>query len=378
MGKVILFGGGGSGVPVDEMTNPATASDVYSGNTFATKNSDELLTGNVQNKTTSHTQTLNETWKIPAGYHDGSGKVTQNLTYIGAQTGTIGANGSVAIKAGYHNGSGKITVNNPKYTGSAIYPGTSNTTLNTNGKVIDGKLYIPAQPNLTAANIVRGKSIFGVAGGFDTLAAMKRDQQVYNGSSFFGWMAGGVVLNPRGFGAFGIGNMWCNNESTNVIYPSGSLYLEKTDSSSSSGTFGREEEYAARLVSAKSIDFSQFSKIRVTGTYTATIKATGSYDGVRFGHPYIGLFLRFYEITNVSGTTSLKASGNRLKTSEIDTTDWKNPVTKTISFDLQDNISSWSENHGFLRLKVWNTGYDNTEGYYLYSKCVITGIWLYV
>ena len=68
MGKAILFRGGGSGVPVDEMTNPATASDVYSGNTFATKDSDELLTGNVQNKTTSHTQTLNETWTIPAGF----------------------------------------------------------------------------------------------------------------------------------------------------------------------------------------------------------------------------------------------------------------------------------------------------------------------
>lgn len=378
MGKAILFGGGGSGVHVDEMTSPAAAGDVYSGDTFATKDNEELVTGTVADKTTSHTQTLNETWTIPAGYHDGTGKVKQNLTYVGKQTSTINANGSVSITPGYHNGTGTVTANNSHYAGGSVLPGTKDTVLKTSGKVLDAKLYIPKQANLVANNIVRGKSIFGVAGGFDTLAAMKRDQQIFNGSSFFGWMAGGVVLNPRGFGSFGSGNDWCKNESSNVSYPSGSLYLEKTDSSSSSGTFGREEEYAARLVSAKSIDFSQFSKIRVTGTYTATIKARGSYDGTFFGHPYIGLFLRFYELTNVSRTTSRKASGKRLSTSKIDTTDWRNPVTKTISFDLQDDISSWTENNGFLLFKVWNDGYDNGEGYYLYSKCVITGIWLYV
>lgn len=373
MGKAILFGGGGSGVPVDEMTNPAAASDVYSGNTFATKNSDELLTGNVQNKTTSHTQTLNETWTIPAGYHDGSGKVTQNLTYIGAQTGTIGANGSVAIRAGYHNGSGKITVNNPKYTGSAVYPGTSNTTLNTNGKVIDSKLYIPAQTNLTANNIVRGKSIFGVAGGFDTLATMKRDQQVYNGSSFFGWMNGGVIINNRGWGdAYGSASYWNGySDHREVDITSGSLFVEHNSH------IGYDEEYSARLISAKSIDFSQFSRIRLTGNLAVSMKAYGDRYATAHYTVYQYAVFRFYEYTNVSGTRKKVASTSTETSPSLESSDWRNTYTGSVNFDESFDISSWSEKNGFLGLRVWD-GHDSHEGEYYHTKVTITGIWLYV
>lgn len=379
MGKAILFGGGGSGVPVDEMTNPAAAGDVYSGNTFATKNSDELLTGNVQNKTTSHTQTLNETWTIPAGYHDGSGKVTQNLTYIGAQTGTIGANGSVAIRAGYHNGSGKITANNPKYTGGAVYPGTSNKTLDTNGKVIDGKLYIPAQSNLTAANIVRGKSIFGVAGGFDTLATMKRDQQVYNGSSFFGWMNGGVILNADVGDRYGASVYWCNNKSDNVSHTSGSLF-EEVSESTGYATLGTDVKYTPKLISAKSIDLSMYSKLRLTGSYTATVQATGNRYATRFGHVDICVGIRPSEYTNVSGKGTIHRVSqlDSLWTPSIETTNWQNSETKTVNYDLTFDISSWTEKNGFLGIQIYNFGYDYHEGYYYYQKFTITGIWLYV
>lgn len=373
MGKAILFGGGGSGVPVDEMTNPAAAGDVYNGNTFATKDSDELLTGNVQNKTTSHTQTLNETWKIPAGYHDGSGKVTQNLTYIGAQTGTIGANGSVAIKAGYHNGSGKITVNNPKYTGSAVYPGTSNKTLDTNGKVIDGKLYIPAQPNLTAANIVRGKSIFGTAGGFDTLATIKRDQQVYNGSSFFGWMNGGVIINNKGWGdSWGSTGYWNGySDHKEVDITSGSLFVE------SDSYIGYDEKYSARLISAKSIDFSQFSRIRLTGNLAVSMKAYGDQHATRHFTVYQRAILRFHELTNVSGTIKKVASTTSEGSAYLESSDWRNTYTGSTNFDLSFDISSWSEKNGFLGLRVWD-GHDSHEGEYYHTKVTITGIWLYV
>lgn len=342
MANAIIERVGGVGVDCDDATT--TTAQVLSGKTFGGSASDEIQTGDMANQ--------------------------------GKKTYTISTNnGSVDIPQGYHDGTGKVTYSLPSVNGGNTYtPTAANQSITLSGKYLKSNITVSGSSNLVAGNIRSGKNIWGVGGSFVNFDDVSR---VYNGSAFSGWMNGGVVLNPRGFGTFGSFNDWCKNESTNVSYPSGSLYLEKTDSASSSGTFGREEEYAARLVSAKSMDFSHFSRIRVTGTYTATIRAVGSYDGTRFGHPYIGLHLRFYECTNDSGSISRESYGTTLHSDRIDTTEWRNSVTKTISFDLQDDISSWSENQGFLLFKVWNDGYDNTEGYYLYSKCVITGIWLY-
>jgi hypothetical protein len=373
MGKAILFGGGGSGVHVDEMTSPATASDVYSGDTFATKDNEELVTGNVADKTTSHTQTLNETWTIPAGYHDGTGKVKQNLTYVGKQTSTINANGSVNITPGYHNGTGTVTANNSHYAGGTVIPGTSDTVLKTSGKVLDAKLYIPKQANLVANNIVRGKSIFGVAGGFDTLATMKRDQQVYNGSSFFGWMNGGVIINNRGWGdAWGSASYWNGySDHKEVDITSGSLFVERN------GHIGYDEEYSARLISAKSIDFSQFSRIRLTGNLAVSMKAYGDRYATAHYTVYQYAVFRFYEWTNVSGTRKMVARSDIESSPTLESSDWKNTYTGSVNFDESFDISSWSEKNGFLGLRVWD-GHDSHEGEYYHTKITITGIWLYV
>lgn len=373
MGKAILFGGGGSGVHVDEMTNPAVAGDVYSGDTFATKDNEELVTGTVVDKTTSHTQALNETWTIPAGYHDGTGKVKQNLTYVGKQTSTINANGSVSITPGYHNGTGTVTANNSHYAGGAVTPGTKDTVLQTSGKVLDAKLYIPKQVNLVANNIVRGKSIFGVAGGFDTLATMKRDQQVYNGSSFFGWLSGGVIINNRGWGdAWGSVSYWNGySDHKEVDITSGSLFVE------SDSHIGYSESYSARLVSAKSIDFSQFSRIRITGNLAVRMKAYGNQHATRHYTVYQCAILRFHELTNVSGTMKKVASTTSEGSAYLQSSDWQNTYTGTTNFDMSFDISSWSEKNGFLGLRVWD-GHDTDEGEYYYTKVTITGIWLYV
>nr|DAV36144.1 MAG TPA: tail protein [Caudoviricetes sp.] len=166
-----------------------------------------------------------ESYPIPEGYHDGKGKVTAKslasqtsanagvsdiltgkTAYVngskvtgtmanqGAKTASLNCGGSYTIPAGYHNGSGKVTanslasqtsgtaavgnilkdktawVNGNKITGTiasrgaaTITPGTANQTI-VAGQYLSGAQTIKGDANLKAANIALGTSIFGVAG----------------------------------------------------------------------------------------------------------------------------------------------------------------------------------------------------------------------
>ena len=184
------------------------------------------ITGTMTNQG-SKTASLNagESYTIPKGYHNGSGKITANslagqtdgtataaqiltgqtayvdgvkvtgtMTNQGAKTASLNAGGSYTIPAGYHNGSGKITANSlasqtdgtatasdilsektayvdgAKVTGTiaskaaATYtPGTANQTIAA-GQYLSGTQTIKGDANLVAGNILSGKSIFGVSG----------------------------------------------------------------------------------------------------------------------------------------------------------------------------------------------------------------------
>lgn len=202
----------------------AAATDILSG---ATAYVDGVkITGTMTNQG-SKTASLNagESYTIPKGYHNGSGKITANslagqtdgtataaqiltgqtayvdgvkvtgtMTNQGAKTASLNAGGSYTIPAGYHNGSGKITANSlasqtdgtatasdilsgktayvdgAKVTGSiaskaaATYtPGTANQTIAA-GQYLSGTQTIKGDVNLVAGNILSGKSIFGVSG----------------------------------------------------------------------------------------------------------------------------------------------------------------------------------------------------------------------
>lgn len=136
----------------DKIKNDATSAakkgnaqpgDVISGKTF-TNATTVNATGTMPNQGAwNKTLTSNGSVTIPAGYHNGSGKVTANITTStgtataaqvltgytfsnssstglsgsmanqGAWKKTVTANGTYSIPAGYHNGSGSVVVNVP-------------------------------------------------------------------------------------------------------------------------------------------------------------------------------------------------------------------------------------------------------------------------
>ena len=126
-----------------ELTGTAADSQVLSGQTYYNTDAKAKRTGSMANRGAVN-QELNAggSYTIPAGYHNGSGKVTANalsgqtsgtataadilsgktawvngskvtgsMANQGAKTSSLNCGGSYTIPKGYHNGSGKVTAN---------------------------------------------------------------------------------------------------------------------------------------------------------------------------------------------------------------------------------------------------------------------------
>lgn len=195
----------------------AAAGDVLAGKTFSS-DADNGITGTMPNRgAVSQSLPINGTYAIPAGYHNGSGKVTQSITtkaaatitpgtsdqtiaagqYLsGAQTvkgdsnlvtgnikagtsifgisgkssvvdtadATAGTGEMLSGKAAYVNGT-KVTGNMTNRGAVTITPGTTNQAIPAGYHNGSGK--VAGDTNLTAGNIKSGVSIFGVAGNLD-------------------------------------------------------------------------------------------------------------------------------------------------------------------------------------------------------------------
>lgn len=128
MSKIWIPGGGG-GVDLDVTT--AQAGDILAGKVIVGPDG-EPLTGTMPNR----------------------GAVSQVLPI----------NGNYTIPAGYHNGLGKVTQNIPVQSGSTITPGTITKTAVAAGRYVSGNVNVAGDPNLIASNIRDGVTIFGVRG----------------------------------------------------------------------------------------------------------------------------------------------------------------------------------------------------------------------
>lgn len=214
-GKVIV---GPDGEPLTgtlALSGDAGDSMVLSGKTYYNTDPKEKRTGTMPNRGTVSPGGLNcgGSYTIPAGYHNGSGKVTANslaaqtgvqsgktaagagqvltgyeawvnggrvtgtMANQGAKTAALNCGGSYTIPAGYHNGSGKVTANSlaaqtdanaaagdilsgktawvkgSKITGNmgsmagqTITPSTSQQTVSCSGKKMTGNIVIAAIP----------------------------------------------------------------------------------------------------------------------------------------------------------------------------------------------------------------------------------------
>ena len=143
------------------------AEHVLAGYTFSNDDDTGLVGAMPNNTGTNKELSLNETWVIPKGYHDGNGRVTQNIPNNGAINANLNCGQSKDIPAGYTNG-GRITANSL----------ASQTPANADASTIIAGRNAWVNGNLITGNAMKAKSIV-------TIETITR-----NG---IGWTAGGTV-----------------------------------------------------------------------------------------------------------------------------------------------------------------------------------------
>lgn len=138
MGKIWMSGGGGGGLDPDDLT--ATPAQVLAGYKAGVKGLDEPAAGTMVNQG-AKTAALNAggSYTIPAGYHNGAGKVTANAL-SGQTAGTAAAADIRKSKTAWVNGA-KITGNMPEQGGSTTTPGTANKDCRSGKQVCNGEYY---------------------------------------------------------------------------------------------------------------------------------------------------------------------------------------------------------------------------------------------
>lgn len=177
---------GGGGADLDVVT--ADAGDVLAGKVIVGPDGEPLtgtlaLSGNASDGQVLSGQTYYNT--------DAKTKRTGTMPNRGAVNQSLAINGSYTIPAGYHNGSGKVTQDIPTKGAQTYTPGTTNQTIAAN-QYLTGPQTIKGDPNLKAENIKKGVSIMGIIGTHDGFVPGPMD--IYNrGSWGSGYSSNNVV-----------------------------------------------------------------------------------------------------------------------------------------------------------------------------------------
>ncbi len=164
MGRIWLPGGGGGGASSDDCTLMRAA--VPAGMKAVTADSDdEAMEGTLNPDTTlADSQALSGQtflkWNPQTKLFE---KRTGSMANRGAVSQSLAINGSYTIPAGYHNGSGKVTQSIPTKGAQTYTPGTANQTIAA-GQYLTGAQTIKGDPNLKPENIREGVTIFGKRG----------------------------------------------------------------------------------------------------------------------------------------------------------------------------------------------------------------------
>ena len=195
MGLCLIVKSGGG---VDTSSATASAEQILSGYTIY--RNDSKITGNMANVGTQTKSGLNAggSATISSGYHNGSGNVTTNtlasqtsadipdsswclsgytywkdgskgtgtMTNRGKKTWSLGVNGSQTIEGGWHDGNGAVSQSGVKSDGTwrMLTPKTSQQTLCSGSTYYTQNQWCAGNSNLTASNIKKDITIFGVKG----------------------------------------------------------------------------------------------------------------------------------------------------------------------------------------------------------------------
>ena len=149
MGRIWMLGGGGSGADLDTVT--AASGDVLKGKVIVGPDGEPLtgtleLSGNAADSQVLSGKTYYNT--------DVKTKRTGSMTNQGAKTATLNCGGSYTIPAGYHNGSGKVTANSlASQTSATAGAGDiiSGKTAYVNGSKVTGTLAVQSVLSFNAA-----------------------------------------------------------------------------------------------------------------------------------------------------------------------------------------------------------------------------------
>ena len=131
------------------------------------------------------------------GWVNGS-KISGTMANNGSVSKTLSINGSYTIPAGYHDGTGKVTQSITTKAAATYTPGTSNQTI-ASGQYLSGAQTIKGDSNLIASNIKTGTSIFGVTGTY-TSDATATASQILSGKTAYvnGSKITGTMTNKSG------------------------------------------------------------------------------------------------------------------------------------------------------------------------------------
>lgn len=189
MARAIWLPGGG-GADLDVVT--ADAGDVLAGKVIVGPDGEPLtgtlaLSGNASDGQVLSGQTYYNT--------DAKTKRTGTMPNRGAVNQSLAINGSYTIPAGYHNGSGKVTQNVPTKGAQTYTPGTANQTIAA-GQYLTGAQTILGDVNLKPENIKKGVSIMGNMGTWEGYVSSPLN--LFNAGTWGGGQSGYTVMEGPG------------------------------------------------------------------------------------------------------------------------------------------------------------------------------------
>jgi hypothetical protein len=180
----------------------------------------------------------------------------------------------------------------------------------------------------------------------------------YDGSHFAGELRGGVINAPRNlrlYGSTGDTYRWPNEAYWGGATDMGQTITSGALTATKSSPFGDNEGYGPFFVSVGAIDFTKYSKVRIAGSFTASMRAYRS-----SGDAFMDATIKLREYVKSGDYYNFIASTSEQSTTDITTksTSW---YTGTVSFDFTFDISSWVEKAGVFCLFANNNWFDTNS-----------------